>query len=1075
MAAATPGRPSLCIVPSNDVLSLAEELQGLGGNDIALATTTLLTNLNDAPQEVSQWLTNGFSATIAPCTQDLTALVTFLEQVVARLEGSLQLALGWSTATNAPSSRVVDCTGKPLTPAASGLRNGGTAIRFNTLAGLHSILRLALSTRHSGPALVLSLGVFNPADSALACLNIIHLSNSNGVSAAIFELMGEVADLHGRRRAGEYILRTAQLGEFNQVVAAPLIAGNVRLFIPLAAAAADGDNCGWTMELAQRMVEVKTVCTRVQSPAADLKWMSVEEYVAKMKKPTNSSAKEMEKSKASRGVLHQEKKSTTPTPRDSRQPEHSSPSFLTSSSAAEAIFESSQNSIAQRKEQRARASLSLQNTAAAIRADRQRRVSSASQEETHHQHEKINDEIDVDDDDEAWLCSSKLVVDIPSVMMDDHNHSLFEEPSFGFDSIPAVRVQAPSVAAVAAVAKKEKSQHHRSLVEREKDSIKVPTDLPPPSVAVHRNSFSEQLTSPSADVRYGSPTPLPPTSSSFSSAAMTAAAMTEPPSSAHHQQPWSYAAAFKGASLQSSLLGAKTPSVSVCASHLQNRVDDRGENSSSGGGNYSSNNSSSRAQQQQQQQQPPPSHTSAALQRRLWASSTAVHPISDVFASTSLPPLHGHELKRSGGVDDGVDGSNEQHQPLHFDLSEQSAQITATAAASVASASYHGSRGGAEEEAAPCYYSSSSSHLTRGDDGGDYSGDVFKERSTLLTGSVVLRPPPAAAAVQLSPPSPPQYSIETHHHHQQQQQQQRPVSAGGLAAELSQEKRINAVLLRQLQDAEQRAATATAAAASVPPLENIDPGDFNGLLAALQRERQRSAQLGETVALCSETHLKLEVHMAELQRENAVFRARCRALERGTPLAVVFAQCEDAVKGAQQLAARLQKENVDLARAVADAELAAIMKSALGGGGGDDTEDMTATAVIGALHKKLQRAQTQLRKLQDEAAAQQESARATQSAIRAAAVNKHSAEDAVRRNNALQASQSAWERRAEQQALAAAEAWALVEELQRERDEALMKVEVEQERGESLLHLAESLQLRAKVGSEAWRRQEEAV
>ena len=74
MAAATPSRPQVCIVPSDDVLSLAEELQGLGGNDIALANSTIIDlhkQIRDTAEEVSRWLTAGFNATLVPMQSDL--------------------------------------------------------------------------------------------------------------------------------------------------------------------------------------------------------------------------------------------------------------------------------------------------------------------------------------------------------------------------------------------------------------------------------------------------------------------------------------------------------------------------------------------------------------------------------------------------------------------------------------------------------------------------------------------------------------------------------------------------------------------------------------------------------------------------------------------------------------------------------------------------------------------------------------------------------------------------------------------------------------------------------------------
>jgi hypothetical protein len=285
-------------------------------------------------------------------------------------------------------------------------------------------------------------------------------------------------------------------------------------------------------------------------------------------------------------------------------------------------------------------------------------------------------------------------------------------------------------------------------------------------------------------------------------------------------------------------------------------------------------------------------------------------------------------------------------------------------------------------------------------------------------------------------------------------------AAAELAIELEKERRVNAVLLNQLQQAQERAAMATAAAASVPAMENLQPGDFDGVLSALQYERLRNTELGQQTQQAVEAQLSLEVELASAQRENAITRARCRALERGTPLAHVFAQCEAAVNSAEERAQRLQKENSDLARAVAEGKLSTLAKSAINENDSSDT-----SAVISTLHKKLNTAQNQIRRLQDEVAAQQAKARTVESALRGADVNRRTAEDAIRRNAALQEALSATEARFEEQCLAAAEALAAAEELQRERDECVAALEAEQERADQLLDLAESFRLRAQVGA----------
>ena len=257
-------------------------------------------------------------------------------------------------------------------------------------------------------------------------------------------------------------------------------------------------------------------------------------------------------------------------------------------------------------------------------------------------------------------------------------------------------------------------------------------------------------------------------------------------------------------------------------------------------------------------------------------------------------------------------------------------------------------------------------------------------------------------------------------------------------------------------------------------MESLDPGDFNGLLAALQQERHRSGQLAQQVQRAEEAKLSFEVELATAQRDAAVARARCRALERGSPLPAVFAQCQAEIETAHELAARLQKENADLSRAVAEAEVASLVKGAIvRGQGGErgrfDEEPLSDTsAVISTLHKRLQNAYAQIKKLQEELATQRATTKGVESAIRKSEVSKRAAEDAIKRNASLQGALLAAERQVEVQCLAAAEAWGSVEQLQAERDEARHALEAEQEQCEQLLDLVDALQLQARVGAAAW-------
>jgi hypothetical protein len=106
-----------------------------------------------------------------------------------------------------------------------------------------------------------------------------------------------------------------------------------------------------------------------------------------------------------------------------------------------------------------------------------------------------------------------------------------------------------------------------------------------------------------------------------------------------------------------------------------------------------------------------------------------------------------------------------------------------------------------------------------------------------------------------------------------------------LLDELQREQRLNGVLLQQLHQVQHQleetaaAAVAAAAAAANPPAPGVeDPADFNGLLAALQLERQQHALLRRTAQLqeqqADEARLALEAQLHTLQRQLLAATAR---------------------------------------------------------------------------------------------------------------------------------------------------------------------------------------------------------
>ena len=988
MAAATPSRPTTCVIPSTDVLLLAEELQGLGGNDIALAKCTVFELEDTAPgaaDEVARWLADGFSATVAPAGScDLQLATAFLQHVVARMDSSLELALSWA---HISPTKALNCIGSPVLPVV-GLR-GAPAVRFSHLETLGSILQVVSQSSEqlsqSAPDTILTLAVFNPANSTLASLNFI-FCNGRESTFNLMELVAEVTELHAKRHSGEHIIRSSRLGLLNHL-AAPLIAGNTRLFIPRG-------NC--PEELENKIHVIKAVCTRSQVPATDLKWMDTQQYLEAAKS-------------------RQERQAQAPTAAvgGGATPSSMSGAHRPSTSCSDAL-----SSVERRKQQRARVSSSLQRAAALGAA----RLSSSAPVKFKEEYEENTNTINGNTTAANDVFSKENQENDTRVEQKGHLENLQE-------------VSASSTKAAAPQPRPSTSCSPQQLQQEARRSGVFPVTK---GVA--------ELTSPSGAVCYGSPTPVPnknPTTSSTNKGSSNKAGNT-----IH-----SYAAAFRASHPGS------TPAVYASLSPGRDGF------------------AHQEAQQRVQHDRVP---ATAALQRRLWASSTAIlPPVTDVFQSGSCAFGGPENTSKSDAIhreDDNIrpvdnaddDGAGEEKE-LQFDLSHQAAAV----ASSIAHA-----RGSVSQFTAAYSYSQ------KVGEEGEGQGEEWQEHHHAP-------PPPATTSAAINSENK-QHSNAYEHTYSPYYTQNldnysiseaqavaasrsdegidstRAVTAvAEITAELEKERRVNSVLLKQLQEAQEQAARATAAACSVPAVENIEPDDFNGVLAALQHERQRNTELAQQAQQAHEVQLNIEVELASSQRENAITRARCRALERGSSVASSFAQCEAAVKSAEERAQRLQKENFDLARAVAEAEISSLVKSAFGdretNGAAFSTDG--SGEVITMLNKKLNTAHAQIRKVQDEMMAQQTKARAAESALRGADVSRRTAEDALRRNAALQEALNTAEARLEEQCLAAAEALAAAEELQRERDEFATALEAEQERGDQLLDLAESFRLRAQVGA----------
>ena len=954
MAAATPSRPFLCIVPRDDVLDLAEELAGLGGNDIALAQAQSLSltpeNIDAEASLVAEWLTDGFNATIAPIIANPALASACLQHIAARLTTSLELALGCvrivhstTTGTTGTTGKALDCLGRTI-PFSSGLYNA-SAVSFSELAVAAALLNDALlPSIHPSQDAIITLSVYNPSDSTLSTLNIILLSSPTAASSpALTQLIEEVIGLHAARRSGEYILKSAHLGVFNQL-AAPFIGGNARLFVPTACA---------PPPVTDALHAVRAVCTRAQMATTDLKWVSSREYIVAVEKRRQAAAA----AAAAAARARKEEKEANP-------------------------------------------------------------ISTSTHDETGHHTDRVM---------ESLKHSAEIGAVKRSMVEQSIAAKRKEEEEEGLGSTPMTTSTTPS-----------RRNSSRKVV------VDIPVDCSTTTGQQESFSFSPRkeqphtmmdtrpmgYSSPSDGVCYGSPTPV---------------GLRQQQQQQHHQPPPSSSSSY---SQQYRLQkqhrsGAEYSKHTSSSPYRQSRTHDPPPPPPGGQGGYAMMQlsplpspspppfsapgagifhrhrgvcvgvgGSGSDLQYLPTVKPPPT---AVLQRRLWASSTTgvIPPISDVFQSNDGAAFEGD--------DDDDKQEEEEEEELEFDLREQ---------------------------AVYSMHSNANDNMATAAD-----TTVLEESSESMYTAT---------------------STPDHQHEPQHQDglyNNTSTNELSLEEQVAQERRINSILLRQLQDAEQRAATAAAAATAVFPLENIPHDDFNAALTALQHERHRTAEALQKAEKAMQAKLQVEIQLTAATHEVAVARATCRALEQRTPLAEVFHKSERAVKAAEATAQQLLQENIELTRRVAEAEVALFTKPhALGdgNGNGNSTTIMEYSIVMASLQKKLKQSHGQIRKLQEELKEERRGRLAADAAARTSEVNRRAAEESMRRAMALQAALDGAEKRAEQQSLVAAEAQGVLESVVVQRDEALFALAGEQERCEQLLDLCEALKLRAQVGSTAW-------
>lgn len=297
MAAATPSRPTVCVVPSNDVLLLAEELQGLGGDDIAVAKCTFLESFEkDSVEKVADWLRKGLNASLPVDSSMEGELPSFLENIAQYIthngsndqhgSNNIMIGVSWICIEN---DRVKDGLGRPMSPTQD--IRGAVAMTALQPADVHFLVSLALADSQRDRIVLLQ--IFNPDTTTISALSVIISSGDDKKGGDSFmrmhDLLLEIGELHHGQVAGEHYLRSAQLSSLNRI-AAPLLAGNARLFMPLRYIHGY-DNMDSSKPLCDLLAAIKAVCTKVQIPGLGLDWISKEKF---LELQSNGAEKELE-------------------------------------------------------------------------------------------------------------------------------------------------------------------------------------------------------------------------------------------------------------------------------------------------------------------------------------------------------------------------------------------------------------------------------------------------------------------------------------------------------------------------------------------------------------------------------------------------------------------------------------------------------------------------------------------------------------------------------------------------------------------------------------------------------------
>jgi hypothetical protein len=202
MAAATPSRPFVCVVPNRQVIELASELRGLGGTDVALAQVIAYQSLSkNCVEELAFWAQDGFSATVLPFSDgsDAAQVDKLLKGVAQATAEVFDLAVSWVVVGKSRAANLLGSSVSPATP----LRDG-PAVAAATAQEVSALVHLALKQLQDaspGHHLIISLHTLNPGDGTLATLSCI-VAAGGDERLALLELVGDVAELHAQRREG---------------------------------------------------------------------------------------------------------------------------------------------------------------------------------------------------------------------------------------------------------------------------------------------------------------------------------------------------------------------------------------------------------------------------------------------------------------------------------------------------------------------------------------------------------------------------------------------------------------------------------------------------------------------------------------------------------------------------------------------------------------------------------------------------------------------------------------------------------------------------------------------------------